>query len=56
MRDLAERLNLDFLTHAKLDNFCGRFVVGAYFRDQFLLFGIGLQLCHILAASRPPAN
>jgi len=27
MRDLAERPDLDFLAHSKLDDFCGRFAV-----------------------------
>lgn len=55
-RCLADRLNLDFLARPKLNNCCNWIAIGADFGDEFLPFGIGLQLRHILPVSFPSAS
>src|SRR5258708_40157274 len=49
-------LDLDFLAQPDLNNCSERFAFGAYFRHQFLPFGIGLQLRHILPVGFPAAG
>ena len=48
-------LDFDFFTYPILNNCRNWLAVGAYFGDEFLPFGIGLELSHILPVCFPTA-